>query len=208
MRLCYQPILVALACVAASIAAQAQETVTYEKGADGVTYKVTRRVSQQLAPMTEMQTREEKVLRPRVTTQLQTVQQNYLTPVTEYRWVSRMKGRFNPFVQPYWTQQLEPFTRWQTTQSTVQVPTNSTEWVEERRTVQTPITTYRTVQNETVSRVAVSTPPANYQPNTFTPVETPLVASRPGALVGGQRLQNDPPRAASGWRSQDGTLRR
>lgn len=185
-----------------------QETVNYETGADGVTYKVTRRVSQGLAPMTEMQTREEKVLRPRTNTQYQAYQQSYLTPVTEYRWVSRLKGRWNPLVQPYWAQQLEPFTRWENRLSTVHVPTTSTEWVEERRTVQTPVTTYRTVQNESVSRVAVSTPPAAVQPNTFTPAETPLVASRPASVVGGQRMYTDIPRTASQWRSQDGTLRR
>ncbi|MEM6329216.1 MAG: hypothetical protein AAF790_03090 [Planctomycetota bacterium] len=213
-----------LICLAAAPAA-AQETVTYERGPDGVTYQVTRRVTQQLTPITEMQTREEKVFRPRVTTKLQTVRQNYLTPVTQYRWVSRLKGRFNPFVQPYWAQQLEPVTRWQTTESTVQVPTTSTEWVEERRTVQAPVVTYRTVQNETVSRVAMAAPPAAYQPGMIAAApqrvaETPLpaaapvagrplqVASRPAPIAGGQRMQSDPPRAASRWRSQEGVLYR
>ena len=202
---------VVLGCMLAAIAgaAGAQETVNYETGADGVTYKVTRRVTQQLAPTTEMRTREEKVLRPRVTTQYQSYQQNYLSPVTEYRWVSRMRGRWNPFVQPYWAQQLEPVTRWESRATTVQMPTTSTDWVEERRTVQTPVTTYRTVQNETVSRVAVSVAPGNVprtvQPGTFTPVETPMVASRPAPLVGGQRLQSDPPRGGNEWRNQ-GTL--
>ena len=189
-------------------ASTAQESVTYEQGADGVTYKVTRRVSQQLAPTTQMQTREEKVYHPRVTTKYQQVQQSYLTPVTEYRWVSRLRGRWNPFVQPYWAQQLEPVTRWESRPTLVQVPTTSTDWVEEKRVVQTPVTTYRTVQNETISRVAVSVPPTMHTPNTFTPVETPLVASRPAPIAGGQRMQSDPPRAASEWRSQDGTLRR
>lgn len=192
--------------------ASAQETVTYETDPNGVTYEVRRRVSQQLAPTTEMQTREEKVYTPRVTTQYQSYQQSYLSPVTEYRWVSRMKGRWNPFTQPYWAQQLEPFTRWESRQSTVQVPTSKTDWVEQRRVVQTPVTTYRTVQNETVSRVAVNSVPAavpsSPAPATFTPVETPMIASQSGGLVGGTRLQSDPPRTASGWRSIDAPLRR
>jgi len=200
-----------MGCLLATVAsvASGQETVTYETGADGVTRKVTRRVSQQLVPTTQMQTREEKVLRSRVTTKYQTYQQSYLSPVTEYRWVSRMRGRWNPFVQPYWAQQLEPVTRWESRAATVQMPTTSTDWVEERRTVQTPVTTYRTVQNETVSRVAVSVAPgampSTLQPNTFTPVETPMVASRPAPLVGGQRMQSDPPRGGNEWRNQ-GTL--
>lgn len=200
-----------LSAVAASAAAQ--ETVTYEKGADGVTYKVTRRVSQQLAPTTQMQSREQKVYTPRTTTQYQSYQQSSLTPVTEYRWVSRMRGRWNPFVQPYWAQQLEPFTRWENRLSTVQVPTTKTDWVEERRVVQTPVTTYQTVQNETISRVAVNSVPAaipaSPAPATFTPIQsTPMVASLPSATVGGQRMQSDPPRTASGWRSADGSMRR
>lgn len=202
--------------------AAAQETVSYEQGANGVTYKVTRRVNTRLAPTTQMQAREEKVYTPRVTTQYQTYQQAYLTPVTEYRWVSRMRGRWNPFVQPYWSQQLEPFTRWESRESTVQMPTTKTDWVEERRVVQVPVTTYQTVQNETISRVAVNSVPAATPalpaPSRFTPVQTPMVASLPtsrlpttsadSTTAGGQRLQSDPPRAASGWRSQDGTLRR
>lgn len=201
-----------VALTTASIAA-AQDSVTYEKDpATGVTYRVTRRVTQQLAPTTEMQSREQSVYTPRTTTQIQTYQQAYLTPVTEYRWVSRMRGRWNPFVQPYWAQQLEPFTRWESRQSTMQVPTTKTDWVEEKRLVQTPVTTYRTVQNETISRVAVNSVPAavpaSPAPATFTPVQTPMIATRTGAPLGGTRLQSDPPRTASGWRSIDEPLRR
>lgn len=183
-------------------AVDAQETVTYEQGAGGVTYKVTRRVTQQLTPVTEMQQQEQTVYTPQYSTQMQTYQQNVVTPVTEYRWVSRMRGRWNPFIQPYWDQQLEPFTRWESRQQTIQTPTTKTEWVAERRTVQTPVTKYKTVQNETISRVAVSsTPPAvNPTPRTFGPVETPMVATRPLSPIGGHRMQSDPPRAATMFR--------
>lgn len=184
----------------------AQETVNYETGADGVTYKVTRRVTQQSIPQTEMQTREEKILKPRVTTQYQTYQQSYLTPKTQYRWVSRMRGRWNPFIQPYWAQQLEPVTTWENRPATVQVPVTSTDWVEERRTVQVPVTTYRTVPSETVSRVAVSVAPT-HTPNSFSPSGGTMVATRPAPLAGGQRMMSDPPKAGSDWQSQ-GTLRR
>lgn len=215
--------LLATLVVASATPTAAQETVTYETDpATGVQYRVTRRVTQQLAPKTEMQSREQKVFTPRTTTQVQTYQQAYLSPVTEYRWVSRMRGRWNPFVQPYWAQRLEPFTRWESRQSTVQVPTTKTDWVEEKRVVQTPVTTYQTVQNETISRVAVNSlpgaGPATVPPATFAPVaplqpvSTPQVASLPrtfsGGTIGGHSLQSDPPRAASGWRSIDSPVLR
>lgn len=194
-------------------AAAAQQTVTYETDPNtGVTFQVTRNVTQQLAPVTEMQKREETVYTPRVSTQMQTYQQNYVAPVTEYRWVSRMRGRWNPFIRPYWAQQLEPFTRWENRQTTYQSPTTKTDWVPEKRIVQTPVTTYRTVQNETVSRVAVGGPAAGYSrpgaaPQQFAPVQAPLVASRTGAVAGGTRMASDPPRAATGWRSAGTVLR-
>lgn len=186
--------------------ASAQQSTTYETDANGVTYRVTRNVTHQTVPQTEIQTREEKVMKPRVTTQYQTYQQSYLTPKTQYRWVSRMRGRWNPFVQPYWAQQLEPVTTWENRPATVQVPVTSTDWVEERRTVQVPVTTYRTVPSESISKVAVSVQP-NHTPNTFAPASAPMVATRPAPLAGGQRMMSDPPKAGSDWQSQ-GTLRR
>lgn len=206
--------LAAIAPLALAAAAAAQQTVTYETDPNtGVTFQVTRNVTQQLAPVTEMQKREETVYTPRVSTQMQTYQQNTVTPVTEYRWVSRMRGRWNPFVRPYWAQQLEPFTRWESRQTTYQSPTTKTDWVPEKRVVQTPVTTYRTVQNETVSRVAVGGPAAgfgqpglNASPQQFAPVQAPMVASRT-ATAGGTRMTSDPPRSATGWRSSGTMLR-
>jgi hypothetical protein len=112
----------------------------------------------------------------------------YSTPVTEYRWVSRMRGRWNPFAQPYWSHNLEPFTRWETRPGTVQVPTARTDWVEEVRTSQVPVTVYRTVPEEYTSRVAVSVPPTSGENGTS-------VASRPFS----QRLDSDIPRDKSPW---------
>jgi hypothetical protein len=63
---------------------------------------------------------------------------------------------WNPFAQPYWTHNLEPFTRWETRPGTVQVPVARTDWVEETRTAQVPITEYRTVNDETITRTAIS----------------------------------------------------
>jgi hypothetical protein len=86
-------------------AVPAQET-SMETGPDGVTYRVTRQVVQRTIPTTEYQTRQQEVYRPQVTTNYHSYQQTTLAPVTEYQWVPRLEGRWNPFIQPYWTHQL------------------------------------------------------------------------------------------------------
>jgi hypothetical protein len=60
-----------------------------------------------------------------------------------------------------------------------------TDWVEETRTTQVPVTTYRTVPEEYVSKVAVSASPSGG-----------IVASRP---IGGQQMTSDPPAEPSAW---------
>jgi hypothetical protein len=154
---------------------------------NGVTYRVTRQVVQRSIPTTEIQTREQKVYRPQVTTEYQSYAQTYVTPVTEYQYVPRLRGWWNPFQQPYWTHEYAPVTRWEARPGTVQVPVSRTDWVEETRTTQVPVTTYRTVPEEYTSRVAVSASPG---------VSDSSVASRP---IGGQALSNDPPSGPSPW---------
>src|SRR5688572_24784974 len=171
--------------------AHSQQTSNLETGPDGVTYKVTRSVVQRSIPSTEYQTREQKVYRPQVSTQYQSYQQTYLAPVTEYQWVARLNGRWNPFVQPYWTHELAPVTRWESRPSTVQIPVARTDWVEETRTTQVPVTTYRTAPEELISRVPVSVSPG----------AATSIASRP---IGSQQLPSDPPRDPSPWASGSG----
>jgi hypothetical protein len=175
--------------------AAAQQSTEMVRGEDGRMYHVTRQTINRTVPVTEYQTRQERVYRPQVTTNYQTYTTSQYTPVTEYRWVSRQRGLLNPFVQPYWTHQLEPFTRWENRPATVQMPTTRTDWVEEQRTVQVPVTTYKNVQEEQIHGVAVAAP-------TGSPTATgttPLVASgSPSNLRwGGERLDGDPPRTAS-----------
>jgi hypothetical protein len=154
---------------------------------NGVQYRLTKTVVQRSIPTTEYQTREQKIYTPQVTTDYQTYQQMYVAPVTEYRWVSRMHGWWNPFGQPYWTHNLEPFTRWEARPGTVQIPTARTSWVESTQSTTVPVTTYRTVPEEYTSKVAVSAPPAT--------TTTTSVASRPLS----QQYQSDPPRYGSQW---------
>ena len=190
--------LTAAIAIATAWAAGAQAEVVTRTVTDqnGVTYRQQVRVSEQVQPTTEYQTRQEKVYQPQTTTTYQNYQQNYLTPVTQYRWVARRRGVFNPFVQPYWTHQLEPFTHWENRAATVQVPVPKTDWVEQTRTVQTPVTTYRTVRNETVlSQVAIN---GNTRGSDRT-----QVASQPKPVrIGGiQRLDTNVPRTTNEWRA-------
>jgi hypothetical protein len=168
---------------------------TYEDGPDGVRYQVTRQVVQRSIPTTEYQAREQKVYHPQVTTEYQTYAQTYMTPVTQYQWEPHLRNWWNPFGGAYWTHEYRPVTRWAMTPGTVQVPVARTNWVEETRTTQVPVTTYRTAQDETVSRVAIG-------PAAGSSVTTTTVANR--IQVGGQQMQSDPPKAQSAWSTSGG----
>ena len=173
----------------------AQTTTNIVRGADGVTYQETRRIVQRSIPVTEYKTHQQKVYQQQTTNQVQSYQQTYLTPITEYRWVVRQRGVLNPFVAPYWTHKLEPFTRWENRAATVQVQVPTAQWVEQQQTVSTPVTTYKTVQEEHVSRVALSVAPAASPVQPATAIASRLQLSP----IGGQQLTSDPPRTASGW---------
>ena len=203
----------ALAVMIGSLPNGLHAQVTYEDGQDGVRYQVTRRQTQRQVPVTVMQDKQQTVYRQQVTTHNQSHQQLYCTPVTQYRMVSRLNGRWNPFVTPYWTHQLKPVTHWQQQVATVQVPVTSTAWVPETRTVQVPVTTYRTASEETISRVAMNHPqtlatarPLTAFGNQSSNSPSATLAARPSYPASGPigsrgALENDPPRQANSWRS-------
>ncbi len=168
--------------VSLAVCTEAFAQMTYEQSG-GVTYQVTR--TPKSIPVTEMRTEQHKTYVPQTTTQYQSYQQTYITPVTQYQWVARQRGQWNPFVRPYWTTQLEPVTSWQAQQGTVQVPTTRTDWVENNITRQVPIVTYQTVED--VHKVAVMAAPTGALGGT-------AVASRP-ETYGGQQMTSDPPRS-------------
>ena len=112
------------------------------------------------------------------------------------------EGVLNPFVQPYWAHELQPFTRWENRPATVQVPVTTTNWVAATRTVSQPVVTYKPVKEETVSRVALSVAPST----TPASQSATALASRPQlSPIGGQQMTSDPPRTASGWTSASGS---
>ena len=194
----------ALACVASATmgaTAQGQSSVTYEDGADGMRYRVTHQVVQRSVPTTEIQTREQKVYQPQVTTEYQAYQQTYLTPVTQYQWEPQLRHPLGLLGTPYWTHELRPVTRWEARPATVQVPVAKTNWVETTHTTQVPVTTYRPAQAEVVYKEPVG-PSGSLGPASST---TTSVASR--TPIGGQQLQSDPPRSQSQWNTSGAAYR-
>lgn len=193
------------------------QQVSYEER-DGVKYQVTRQVVTETVPTTVMQDRQQTVYTQQVTTQNLTHQQNYVVPVTQYQMVSTLRGRWNPFVTPYWTYNLEPVTTWHNTVANVQIPVSQVTWVPQSQTVQVPVTEYRTAEKEIITRVALggggnnsqvlastSSPPATTSYPTATIAARPTVTS--SVPIGGTMLDKDPPRQPTSAWSNDGRYR-
>src|SRR5262245_18008069 len=89
---------------AAALSARADQV--YTEDVDGIRYQVTKRTVQ--VPVTQMQDQQQLVYRQQITTDTIQHQQLYTVPVTQYQLVSRLHGRFNPFITPYWTHHYEP----------------------------------------------------------------------------------------------------
>lgn len=158
---------------------------------DGVTYRETRQVVQRPVTTTRYETRQTTVYRPQYRTELRDTYRAYQVPVTEYQWVTRMRGRWNPFVRPYLSHELVPVTRWECRSEVQQVPVTAAEWVPETRTVQVPVTTQRMAQEEVIRRVVVDGRPSR------------------GQAVGGiAQLEGDPPRQSTGWRAAQQSILR
>jgi len=181
------------------------QDVKYET-INGVKYQVTTQVVKHQTPVTVMQDRQQTVYAQQITTNNYSHQQLYSVPVTQYQWQSQLRGRWNPFATPYWTHNLRPVTTWHQQVANVQIPVNSVAWVPQTKTVQVPVTEYRTAERTITTRVAMNEPRrlASAQPLTGRAV---TIATRPSPVeIGGRRLENDPPKQASGnWNSQTGS---
>lgn len=197
----------ALVCGILALPASAQD-VRYEER-DGVRMQVSSRVVQRIVPVTEMQDRSQTYYTQQVVTDNVSTQQVYMVPVTQYQMVSELRGRFNPFVTPYWTHHYQPVTTWHQQVANVTVPVNRVNWVPQTTTYQVPVTSYRTAEVEETTRVAMAEPrtyasaqPLSTAPTTSAPV---TIAARPSTPLGGVALENDPPRQATGgWQAPTG----
>jgi len=184
--------------------APAQE-VKYET-INGIQYRVTTQVVKHQVPVSVMQDRQQTVYAQKITTNNYTHQQLYSVPVTQYQWQSQLHGRWNPFMTPYWTHNLRPVTTWHQQVANVQIPVSSVAWVPQTKTVQVPVTEYRMAEKTITSRVAMNEPRrlASAQPLSGRAV---TIATRPSTVeIGGRKLENDPPKQATGnWNSQTGS---
>jgi hypothetical protein len=205
--------------IAATSGVQSLHAQQYED-VGGIRYQITRQeIPQQIAVPG---TREQQVTtyRQQVTTENVQHQQVYHVPVTQYQVVSRLHGRWNPFVEPYWTHHYEPVTTWQQQVGTVQIPVQRVAVVPETRTVQQPVTNWQTATRVVESRIPIGPAPNGPGGNTamaaaqplssaptasLTPVQSPATRVASNAY-GGQQLTNDPPKYGnaaangnSGW---------
>jgi hypothetical protein len=199
---------------------RAQTTVDYQD-IGGVRYQVTRQEAPTQYLATETVQQQQTTYRQQVTTENVPHQQLYSVPVTQYQIVSRLHGRWNPFVTPYWTHHYEPVTVWQQQVATVQIPVTRVSWAPETRTVQQPVSTWKTanriVQSFTpvgpASTAVAAASPASSAPSATIAAlpagaaATSTASSSTARPIGGQALPNDPPRQANQWQSPATTSR-
>lgn len=182
----------------------AAQNVSYEVR-DGVRYQVTSRTVQRTVPVTEMQDRHQTSYTQQITTSNVTHQQLYCVPTTQYKMVSRLHGRWNPFVTPYWTHDMKPVTTWSQQVANVQIPVNRVAWVPQTTTVQVPVTTYRLGMVKETTEVAMSGSPSRTFASAQPLQPTATIAARPSGPLGGVALKSDPPRQATGWEKPIGS---
>lgn len=194
----------------------ADEVRYYEK--DGITYREVRQTVQKRVPEIIQEDRTQTVYREECVTEMRDVVRTRWVPVTEYQVEERLVGRWNPLVRPYFQYRTVPRTRWELRSETVQVPVVCRKLVPETRVVRVPTTRWRTVEEEIVSRVAVSirgsgSPAASIRGVAAAAPLVPVPVSAPARQdpIGGlSRLESDPPRkgTSSAWRASGDGLRR
>jgi len=195
-------LLAALAAGLLTVPAIGEDIRYYEE--NGVTYRESRRTVHRPITETEYIDRDRVVYRPEYRAETRDSYRTYQVPVTEYRWEAQLRGRFNPFVRPYWVNEYVPRTFVETRTEVVREPYLRQELVAETRTEKVPIVSQRLVEEQITSRVAISSPPIRVQQE-----GTGVIVSRQ-KLGGVSRLENDPPRHGdnTAWRSSDATIRR
>lgn len=170
--------------------ATAQQAQTYQE--NGMLYRD--HVTRVQRPIATIKTEERRQLvhRMQVTTEMRDTYRNYATPVTNYQWVTKEHGRWNPFVQPYYSQKMVPITRWEPRTEVTQVPITRTTWVPEIQTRQVQVPSWRMTEEKVVRKVYVG----------IAPTTTTRTASRPAASVARipnstTSLKGEPPRWGS-----------
>jgi len=188
----------------------AEEVRYYEQ--DGVTYRESRQIVEKRVPEVRYEERSQTIYRDQCVTEMKDTVRTTWVPVTEYQVQERLVGRWNPLARPYFEYRSVPVTRWEPRSEAVQVPMARRKLLPEVQTVRTPVTHWRTVQEEVIRRVALSATPntstlaASPSPATLAgplvPVEIPEAARR--SQIGGlAELDSDPPRQGTGTASRN-----
>lgn len=160
---------------------------------NGLRYRETTRIVQRPVYETKMVEQTREIVQPTYTTdQVPTTRTVYL-PITEYKPQPVMRGRWNPFIEPYYEYRYVPVTRWETRQETVNVPVVRQQNKTETQTVKVPVTQMRLANEEYVRREiigrALGDVPAGGNPTGGAAAST---AARTN--YGGISLKDPPPR--------------
>jgi hypothetical protein len=141
-----------------------------------------------MMPVTTMKDQQQTVMTPKVSTETVAHQQVYSIPVTQYEVVPVLHGRWNPFIEPYYTYETQLVTRYQEQIVNVQIPVTKSQWVTETKTVQVPVTEYKMAKQEIVTTVALSGGDTNktYASNTQRPVSIQPLGSQPTTSIASQ----------------------
>jgi hypothetical protein len=161
MPACYRRWLTSIVLTLAIPAVCRADDVTKDVTENGVTYHETHQTVLQPVVETHNEARQQVVYVDQCKTEMQTVQQAYQTPVTEYVWEAFWANRWNPFEQPYIAYRYVPRVRWDLHTQTVQVPVTSHQWVAQTQTIQVPVTTQRMIAGEVIYKMPVSYKPAD-----------------------------------------------
>ncbi len=160
----------------------------------GVQYQITgRQVSQRIVPETHLEQRPYTVYTERLSTEYQPQYHTSYSPVTEYSWEPYMANRWNPFSQPTVAYHYVPHTRWDMRTEETQIPLTRHDFVPEQRTQTVAVSTQRVVNEEHITRVAMS------GGNSNDPFAS-RTASTSGTPIGGvATLQQDPPKQGNAF---------
>ena len=181
---------VLMAAFVRSAAADEVKTVT---DANGQTWREVHRTIQQPVTETQCLERQRVVYQETCDVQMCDTVRTYTVPVTEYRWESQWKGRYNPFVQPYLAQRLVPYTRWETRTETVKVPVTRRQVLPVTQTVKVPYTTQRVENHD----VVVSRQLIGPNPTAVAASATPTPAAGIGGIARFDRVDRQPPKVGS-----------
>jgi hypothetical protein len=161
----------------------------------GIQYRVTgRQVYKKPVSDTHVEERPYTVYTEHVSTEYQPSYRNVYSPVTEYSWEPYMANRWNPFSQPTVGYRYVPHTRWDMRTEESQIPVTHRDMVPEQRVAHVPVVTQRWVDEEHITRVAVSGGAGD-------PFSGTATASRPLGSTG--TLSSDPPKQGTAWQTSD-----